>query len=986
MGVVYLAYDSRLKRNVAVKLLSPQYASDERFRERFLTESELAASLEHPNVVPIHDAGEVNGQLYLVMRYVPGTDLKRLLHDEGALEPERALAICGALGDALDAAHARGLVHRDVKPSNVLLDANGHLYLTDFGLTRRLVEQAPDFDAGLSLGTPTYVAPEQIEGAELDGRADQYSLACVLYECLTGHQPFPRGSEAATLFAHLEEEPPSVPGLERVLARALAKDPAARYASCAEFVTDARAALGLSEPQRSRWPLTVMAVALLALVAVVTAAVIVARGGTTQDALPGADSVLRIDPTSNSITDRIAVGRQTTGVAVGTDQVWVSSFTDGELWKIDTKTKQQVRLSTQGSPTDVALLGSNAVAANGPQHTLAYIDRDTGTVHVETLPGAGSGILQVASGTVGLWMDDPAARAVQRDPRTGSPRISIRSVATNFASTYKAFDDLAVGEGAVWAAGDAFERRIWRIDPVTESVVATVRVPFVPGQLAAGEHGVWVTSLLGDSIARIDPATNRVVATIEVGRGPTGVTVGGGSVWAASSVDGTVSRIDPKTNEVVATIAVPGSPSAIGAGLGGIWLTTRDRAPVPESGSIRIGVLTDCTGPYAFARDHTLAGAELPLLDRGGTRASSNLFDGVEGTAIDGHPLRLSFGCADGTSGAALLAARRLVEEWGADVLIGPLAGNEGLALQEYARLHADVAFVNGTSSAQQLAPAPNFFSFHTDGAQWMAGVGAYAYRDLGWRRAVTIANVDDDLFNWSQVAGFAAEFCALGGTIVQRAWVPAETQDYSGVVARLPRHGVDGFVVVTGGQAAVALARGYPGLPRSLDRRLIIGVLTPGPELAQLGSRTRGVVFGNGVQQQHGNAYTKRLLRTFPKLPPYLVGTAFDVFYFDAMVATLKALDSIAGEVGNPRRLLAAMGRVQLNTPQGHTSLDRDRQGIARNYLLALQTGSKPASILRTIPHVARTFGGYFGPSDPPPSKSSPPCKHGHPPPWARR
>ncbi len=205
MGVVYRAHDVALERSVALKLLSPSLAEDRDFRERFLVESRLAASLEHPNVVPIHDAGEADGQLYLAMRYVEGTDLKRLLHDEGPLEPARAIAICSQIADALDAAHARGLVHRDVKPSNVLLDEHEHAYLADFGLTRRLADQAPGFEAGLSLGTPAYVAPEQIEGKEVDGRADQYSLACLLHECLTGEPPFPRGSEAATLFAHLEE-------------------------------------------------------------------------------------------------------------------------------------------------------------------------------------------------------------------------------------------------------------------------------------------------------------------------------------------------------------------------------------------------------------------------------------------------------------------------------------------------------------------------------------------------------------------------------------------------------------------------------------------------------------------------------------------------------------------------------------------------------------------------------------------------------------
>ena len=150
MGVVYRAYDLRLKRTVAVKLIAPELSELADFRERFLTETELAASLEHPNVVPIHDAGEVDGQLYIAMRYVEGGELKTLLQREGRLEPERAVAICGQIAAALDAAHALGLVHRDVKPSNVLLDQNDHVYLADFGLSRPLADpERPKGDGAL---------------------------------------------------------------------------------------------------------------------------------------------------------------------------------------------------------------------------------------------------------------------------------------------------------------------------------------------------------------------------------------------------------------------------------------------------------------------------------------------------------------------------------------------------------------------------------------------------------------------------------------------------------------------------------------------------------------------------------------------------------------------------------------------------------------------------------------------------------------------
>ena len=206
MSVVYLAEDRRLKRRVALKLMAAGLAEDETFRERFLRESELAASIDHPNIVPIYEAGESDELLFIAMRYVEGADLKERLR-RGRLEPGEAIAILAQVASALDAAHARGLVHRDVKPSNVLLDTGAspdgsdHAYLADFGLTKRLTEKSGLGDDGQLMGTIDYVAPEQIAGEELDGRADVYSLGCVLYECLVGRAAVParhrRGSRCS---------------------------------------------------------------------------------------------------------------------------------------------------------------------------------------------------------------------------------------------------------------------------------------------------------------------------------------------------------------------------------------------------------------------------------------------------------------------------------------------------------------------------------------------------------------------------------------------------------------------------------------------------------------------------------------------------------------------------------------------------------------------------------------------------------------------
>ena len=254
MGVVYLAEQRELGRKVALKLLPDELAGDPDFRARFERESRLAASIDHPNIIPLYEAGEIGGTAYLAMRYVDGVDFASRLK-EGPMEPAVAMAILGQVAGALDAAHEHGLVHRDVKPGNVLLDrtAHGdHAYLTDFGLTKQAGSETGLTRAGSFMGTPAYMAPEQIEGRDVDARADEYSLACVAFECLTGRVPFPREKEVAVALAHLKDPVPSAvalrpalpAALDRVLAQAMAKDREARYPTCTAFADDLAAALG----------------------------------------------------------------------------------------------------------------------------------------------------------------------------------------------------------------------------------------------------------------------------------------------------------------------------------------------------------------------------------------------------------------------------------------------------------------------------------------------------------------------------------------------------------------------------------------------------------------------------------------------------------------------------------------------------------------------------------------------------------------------
>ncbi len=257
MGTVYSALDVALERRVALKILTPELARDERFRERFLRESKLAASLEHPHIVPIHAAGEADGLLFLAMRYVDGEDLAALLQSLGRLDPDRALSIVGQVAGALDAANERGLVHRDVKPANILLAKGDYAYLCDFGLAKHASTVSSLTGSRAIVGTVDYLAPEQIQGKPVDGRADVYGLGCVLYECLTGEPPHRRENELAALLAHVNDPPPrpserrgDLPtALDAVMATALAKDREARFATCAALVDATRSALRGEEPE-----------------------------------------------------------------------------------------------------------------------------------------------------------------------------------------------------------------------------------------------------------------------------------------------------------------------------------------------------------------------------------------------------------------------------------------------------------------------------------------------------------------------------------------------------------------------------------------------------------------------------------------------------------------------------------------------------------------------------------------------------------------
>jgi serine/threonine protein kinase len=268
MAVVYLASDGRLNRSVALKILAPEFAGDTSFRQRFIREMRAAAAVDHPNIVPVFDAGEADGALFIAMRYVGGLDLRTLLDHEGTLPAARVAHLISQAASALDEAHSRGLVHRDVKPGNMLIGTMtgsgqpDHLYLSDFGLSKQRTSSPSLTLTGQFLGTLDYMAPEQVEGHDVDGRADLYALACTAFEMLTGQPPFRRDQNFAVMYAQLSAPVPAVtalrpdlpPAVDQVIATALAKSPGDRYQTCTAFAKALRAACGLGRRQAGRAP------------------------------------------------------------------------------------------------------------------------------------------------------------------------------------------------------------------------------------------------------------------------------------------------------------------------------------------------------------------------------------------------------------------------------------------------------------------------------------------------------------------------------------------------------------------------------------------------------------------------------------------------------------------------------------------------------------------------------------------------------------
>ena len=613
MGVVYRATDLRLQRPVALKLVAPEFAEDELFRRRFLKEPRMAASLDHPNVVPIYEAGEHDGQLYLAMRFVDGSDLRTLLRREGGLPAEHALDILAQVAGALDAAHRRGLVHRDVKPANVLVDEDGHAYLTDFGVTKQLGGNTTE--TGHIVGTLDYVAPEQIRGEDVDARADGYALACVLYECLAGRPPFHRNTEAETLWAHMQEPPPPLPGhpaLQPVMAKALAKDPKHRHATCAELIADARAALAhpIVPPRLLRLRHAILAAGLLVLAATAVAIVLASRDGGSAalqgPVLPTGDGLAAIRVDGKRIASFTGSDAAPSNIAVGEGSVWVLNTADERVSRVDPRRGNVIRtFKPRRRPTDIAAGAGALWIGSGPgaTHRVSRVDPATGEeTHTARLPVGehhfgSEGFPMIAVGAGAVWAINTDGTVSRLDPASGRRVAVVRGLAEAGA--------IAAGDAGVWVLSG--ENTISQIDPRTNRM----RKPIELGSnrlfgIAVGGGAVWATSEEG-LLWRVEPGPSSIERTIDVGAGARHVAFGDGAVWVANWNDSTVSRVDPATNQVAARVPV-GAAQALAAGAGSAWVSV--------AGGSRSGVLPASACGELIAgggRPEVLIASNLPL-------------------------------------------------------------------------------------------------------------------------------------------------------------------------------------------------------------------------------------------------------------------------------------------------------------------------------------------------------------------------------------
>ncbi len=421
-----------------------------------------------------------------------------------------------------------------------------------------------------------------------------------------------------------------------------------------------------------------------------------------------------------------------------------------------------------------------------------------------------------------------------------------------------------------------------------------------------------------------------------------------------------------------------------------------------SSGPIKVGFLSDCEGAFGSFYEPTIAGFHQALIDAAGARpAGEKPSDGITGAKVAGRDIEVvGYGCADDTADKAIEETRRLMEQEDADVLVGPLSGDEGIAVANYAKEHPDKTFINGIAGAQDATlkvQAPNFFRYHPDGAQWSAGLGDYAYNELGWRRAAIIG--DDYSFPYTSLAGFVAEYCAIGGQITKRIWAPLGEKDYSSFISQIPRD-IDGLYVGIGGSGLINFIKQYEQQRGEVDTEKMMGnVFWDDPLVlkevgsALIGGTTSAMTAGDSDDPQV-QAYLQALEQSYGK---EIAGTGPSVFtygYYTAGRALVEGLNGVRGDISDQKRLQQQLANVKLEgaeAPYGDVQLDENRQAISNVFVKRIvrdQNGDDVPDVqtFRRIPNVDQTFGGFFGADSAAPDRNNPKCEKADPPPWVGR
>jgi branched-chain amino acid transport system substrate-binding protein len=420
--------------------------------------------------------------------------------------------------------------------------------------------------------------------------------------------------------------------------------------------------------------------------------------------------------------------------------------------------------------------------------------------------------------------------------------------------------------------------------------------------------------------------------------------------------------------------------------------------PVPQvsggSGTpIKVGILSECKGAFGTFDNQNMAGAVSAFAQFAGAKPvnPNNPRSGWTGGAINGHPLKLvGVGCGNDTSGLAISETRRLMEQLGADVMIGPLSGDESIAVANYAKQHPTQTFVNGAAGAQDTTlkvRAPNFFRFNGDGAQFNAGLGDLAYNKLGWRKVAVIG--DDYSFGWTSMAGFISDFCAAGGQITKRVFPPLNTTDYSSYAQQLPTN-VDGTFVAVGGAGLIPFLKAYEQAHGPIDGKKFVGNVFWGTptEFEPLGPRVAGAYAGGAGTagdldtpnaQYYANNIIGKWFKTIPPGGPAApqAGSVFTYSYFVNTWGLIKGLEAVKGDISNQKALQQAIAKTTLPAPYGTVTLDQNRQAKTNQYYdqLVLKNGKLAIKTVGEVPNVDQSFGGTFSSSTPAPGRKFPPC-----------